>query len=329
MLEPMNHTTLEEDRNSNHLDIKDLIEQLADVDPSTQNAAFAAIQSNQDSHLWHNLLTLMATGTLNGTRVPDLYPASSERDRLAIKIYSLYVHDPVPVTAPVKRETLLRGLHDTQPAVRQVAAKLLGARHCSQATEALIATLADDTSEVQRAAVNALEKIGDPAAVGPLVRALQSDDGLVRESAREALIVFGDLAVAALTELLTDPDDRLRWEATKALSEIGDPAAAPALVRRLEDENGGIRWLAAEALINVGRPALRPLYQALTEHSESAWLRGGAHHVLRVLAKEDRLHDVVMPVLDALSGIELDIEVIEAAHAALNELEEPHWQTGR
>lgn len=329
MLESVKHTTLDEDGNGNDLAIDDLIEQLADTNPSTQNAAFSAVQASRDPHLWYNLLTLKAIGTLDETPVPDLFPTSSARDRLAIKVYSLYVHDPVPATAPVKRETLLLGLHDAQPAVRQAAARLLGARRCSQATEALIATLGDDTGEVQRASAAALEEIGDAAAVGPLVRALQSDDGLLRESAREALITFGDLAVAALTELLTDPDDHLRWEATKALSEIGEPAAAPALVRRLEDENGGIRWLAADALINIGRPALRPLFQALAEHSESAWLRGGAHHVLRGLASEERLHDLVVPVLDALSGIEPDLTVIEAAHAALNELREPRWRTGQ
>lgn len=321
------HDTLENE-GGNGISTEDLVSRLADTDPDTQNAAFATIQASQDSELWYDLLMLRATGTLDGTRLPDLFPGSAERDRLAIKIYSLYVHDPTPVTAPVKRQTLLRGLHDPDPAVRSAAAKLLGARHCNQATEALISTLDDDAAPVQRTAAAALQQIGDPAAVGALVRALRSHDGFVRERAREALVAFGHRAVAALTELLADPDDRVRWEAAKALSQIGDPAAAPALVRRLEDENGGIRWLAGEALINVGRPALRPLFQALAEHSESAWLREGARHVLRVLSKEAELHDIVSPVLSALNTIEPDIAVIEAAHAALNELRGPRWQAG-
>ncbi len=48
--------------------------------------------------------------------------------------------------------------------------------------------------------------------------------------------------------------------------------------------NLGIRWLAAEGLIGLGEAGLRPLLEALVHHSDSAWLREGAHHVLKALA---------------------------------------------
>lgn len=327
MLKFAEQTMVEEGSTPNERTVEDLVRRLTDPDPATQNAAFRAIQASQAPALWHDLLTLMATGTLDGARVPDVLPDSAAQHRLAIKIYALFAHDPVPATVAVKRKTLVSGLHEVEPAVRKAAAELLGARECSQATDALIATLQDDGSVgVQRAVADALGEIGDPAAVGPLMRVLQSDDGLLRETAREVLITFGDLAVAALTESLTDADDRVRWAAAKALSEIGDPAAAPALVRSLEDENGGIRWLAAEGLVTLGHAALPPLLQALVEHSESVWLREGAHHVLRALAREEALSGVVSPVLHALDDIQPDLEVIEVAHSALHRLQRPRYR---
>jgi hypothetical protein len=59
--------------------------------------------------------------------------------------------------------------------------------------------------------------------------------------------------------------------------------------------------------------------QALVERPESAWLREGAHHVLRVLV--GRGLDVhIVPVLRVLEDIEPVLEVPRAAKIALDEL---------
>ncbi len=109
----------------------------------------------------------------------------------------------------------------------------------------------------------------------------------------------------------------MRWEAVKILGEMLDPAAAPALVEALRDAQSGVRWLAAEGLIALGPSGLEPLLQALVKHSDSAWLREGAHHVLRDLARGN-LEKVVRPVLTALEDIEPSLEVPWAAEAALD-----------
>ncbi len=161
----------------------------------------------------------------------------------------------------------------------------------------------------------------DPAPISKLIAALSDDDRVTRQRARETLVEIGRPAVPPLTEALMKSRERVRWEAANALSEISDPMAAPALVRALEDNSFGVRWLAAEGLISLGRGGLSPLLEALVEHPESAWLRQGAHHVIRILAEEG-LHDHVTSVLKALEDIEPAIEVIQPAKTALEELKQ-------
>jgi hypothetical protein len=157
-----------------------------------------------------------------------------------------------------------------------------------------------------------------PATIDTLIGGLAEPNGLKRRDARVKLVEIGKAAVPALVETLADPREQVRWEAAKALSQIGDPIAAPALVKALEDENFGVRWLAAEGLITARRNGLQPLLQALVHHSDSAWLREGAHHVLRSLIGEPGLHDLIAPVLTALDDVEPVIEVPPTAQGALD-----------
>jgi HEAT repeat protein len=152
-----------------------------------------------------------------------------------------------------------------------------------------------------------------------LIIDLGSNHGKTRQQARKSLVAMGGWAVAPLIAALSNADKQVRWEAAKALGEIGDPAAAPAFVKALEDEVGDIRWLAAEGLIATGREGLLPLLQALVHHSDSEWLREGAHHVLRKQT-DSSLGYLVAPVLAALEDIEPIIEVPPAAQVTLDAL---------
>jgi hypothetical protein len=164
-----------------------------------------------------------------------------------------------------------------------------------------------------------------PITIDMLIGELAEPGGLERHDARLELVEIGQAAVPALVETLVDPRDQVRWESAKALSQTGDPAPAPALVKALEDENFGVRWLAAQGLITAGYKGLQPLLQALVHHSDSVWLREGAHHVLRPLLSEPGLHDLAAPVLTGFDGVEPVIEVPPAAQAALDALRHtPH-----
>ena len=158
--------------------------------------------------------------------------------------------------------------------------------------------------------------------IDALIAELDDSSRTTRQSAREALVEIGHPAVDPLIQTLLDPksDERLRWEAAKALSEINDPSAAPALVKVLEEDwSFGVRWLAAEGLISMADRGLPTLLEALIERPESAWLREGAHHILRILAAEG-LHNELAPVLAALDDIEPVIELPLAARTALTRL---------
>jgi HEAT repeat protein len=157
--------------------------------------------------------------------------------------------------------------------------------------------------------------------IDSLVATLAAEDGIDREKAREKLVDIGKPAVVALTAALKNSHEQVRWEAAKALTEIGDPAAVPTLVQALEDSSFGVRWLAAEGLIAAGQDGLQPLLEALIHRSDSAWLRGGAHHVLRTLATEKDLHHVLAPVLKALDAFESVLETPPAAAQALKDLQ--------
>jgi hypothetical protein len=57
----------------------------------------------------------------------------------------------------------------------------------------------------------------------------------------------------------------------------------------------------------------------LVDHSDSAWLREGAHHVLRSLVGQG-LESQILPVLQALEDIEPALAVPRVAKLAMEEL---------
>jgi HEAT repeat protein len=159
----------------------------------------------------------------------------------------------------------------------------------------------------------------DPATIRALIVDLGSKDGMVRVRARKSLVAIGKPAVGSLVEALASKKELVRWEAAKAIGQIDDPTATQALVKALEDDMFDVRWLAAEALIIIGQEALVPLLQALSRHSDSLWLREGAHHVVHDLA-DGKITEVLRPVLTALEDIEPSVEAPLAANTVLKAL---------
>jgi HEAT repeat protein len=153
-----------------------------------------------------------------------------------------------------------------------------------------------------------------------LVTALSSPDDLTRVKARRELVATGKPALPLLVEALRDPNYLVRWEAVKALGEIGDPETSPALVKALEDEEFEVRWLAAKGLVGMNVKGLKPLFEALIQRADSAFLREGAHHVLHDLAKGE-LRPYLAPVLIALEDFEPTVQVPRAALHAMETLE--------
>ena len=157
--------------------------------------------------------------------------------------------------------------------------------------------------------------------IDALIAAMTDDHGLTRLKARQALVAMKQDAVAPLAKALQHPEWRIRWGAAKALGQIGDPSVAVALIKSLEDEHPGIRWLAAEALIALRLAGLKAVLEALVHHSDSLWLREGAHHIIHDIAEKDPdLSHMLAPVAAALDDIEPVIEAPPTAQAALRQL---------
>ncbi len=154
-----------------------------------------------------------------------------------------------------------------------------------------------------------------------LVAILAEADPARREWARKSLVVIGRPAVPLLIECMSDHRRQVRWEAAKALGSIIDPAATQALVEGLEDDDADVRWLSAQGLIALRRRALRPLLLALLARPESDWLREGAHHVCRDLARTKMCREV-QTLLKALDEHEPQVSVPVVSYAMLVQMQE-------
>jgi hypothetical protein len=154
-----------------------------------------------------------------------------------------------------------------------------------------------------------------------LIGTLASRDGMARLRARKTLVAVGKPATLSLIRALRNSKaDQVRWEAAKALNAIGDARAAPALVRALEDKNRDVAWLAAEALRNLKTAAWPVLFRTLIKRgARSAWLRQGAHHVLRN-QREEGFNDVLALLLKALDDTTIPETTMVAAYEILERM---------
>lgn len=137
------------------------------------------------------------------------------------------------------------------PALRLLAAGVVGELKLAEHAPALRAALTDPDDELATKAARALGAIGDPEAVGPLL-AIVSQSGrpwFCRAVAAKALGRIGDArAVPALEDLLKN---RNRWmerdRAAAALAGLGE-AGQVALLRARESTIDEVRELAGQAL---------------------------------------------------------------------------------
>jgi HEAT repeat protein len=157
--------------------------------------------------------------------------------------------------------------------------------------------------------------------VQTFINELDDPSWMKRQIARSSLVDCGEVASPTLIKELANPDREVRWEVVKALGSINDRDSAQALVEMLMDDDTGVRWAAMEALIRLNKAALLPLVQALVKHFDSARLREGAHHILHNLQDKRLLSRAQIKILEALQGVEPEVEVAWAAEWALEEMQ--------
>ncbi len=88
---------------------------------------------------------------------------------------------------PSARNLIIEALHDSDPAVRECAARALGTSGDPNATGELITALKDSQPAVRRVAAWALGTIGDKSAFDPLIGILRDKDPHVRDQTASAL----------------------------------------------------------------------------------------------------------------------------------------------
>jgi HEAT repeat protein len=218
------------------------------------------------------------------------------------------------------REKLVGLLQDSKS--RERAASAL-AMQGANSLEVLVEELDSDDSEVRKAAVEALGKLGDPQAVEPLGELLETGTPIDRRASIDALVAIGgpdatellenyltsdepqmrELVLRGLGRLAgreradairkccKDPDERVRQAALELLPDVAGDAALPELLDALRHGTPRVRAKAAQSLARVpGSDSIAALREALGD--EDAWTRYFAVRgigALKDAASADRL----------------------------------------
>jgi hypothetical protein len=118
--------------------------------------------------------------------------------------------------------------------------------------------LPDPTPELQRAAWDALTRLGAAPSADDLKPSLASGDPAIRSAAAHALLAaHGTDAIADVAKLaLDDPDHSVRLAAIDALGESKLPEALPSLEQAFANPENALRQGAGRAIYTIGgRPA--------------------------------------------------------------------------
>ena len=152
-------------------------------------------------------------------------------------------------------EGLIHALNDDSENVRREAVLALERIGDIRATEPLIQKLQDPDKTIQEEAITALGRIQDKKAVPALIQTLNNKFIGIRWRAAEALGKIGDpMATEPLIQKLQDPDQTIQEEAITALGRIQDKKAVPALIQTLNNPNSNLRSRAIESLGKIGDP---------------------------------------------------------------------------
>lgn len=154
-------------------------------------------------------------------------------------------------------EPLCVALQDLDPAVQEDAAWILGEIRDRRAMPHLISAMADESWEVRRAALEALQKI-DPdwydseearEMVPHLIAALVDEE--TGKNAASVLVRIGSAAVPALIRMLQQIHPWTSHLVAWALGEIKDPTALPALLIALAKGETVLQRVVVEALSRI------------------------------------------------------------------------------
>ncbi|MEN6512938.1 HEAT repeat domain-containing protein [Methanoculleus sp.] len=154
------------------------------------------------------------------------------------------------IADPAAVEPLIRVLHDASDDLRCQASGAL-AKFGREAIGPLEKALADPDPAVRIVAAGVLGDTGEAAAVEPLIGALRDENGDVRGAAGGALFRMGDVAVEPLIAATKDADRGVRLYAAGALKYIGNPRAIDALQELARSGDSEEKSVAEDAIEKI------------------------------------------------------------------------------
>lgn len=253
-------------------DVMGMLAALESDDPTVRAAAVRQLGLARPMGVWNDLLaalddpdpavSLAAADALGRIDDPAAVPGlliAIDNPSEQVRLGAARALGMMRVEAAVEplRAMLLRG----EGAEVSIAGEALGRIGGTEATDALLAALADPQPTARwHAAMAALEETGEPA-VAPLEAMLGSQNADARRGAAEALGWIGSpSATEALVKAVREDDDAaVRGRAAWALGEIGDPASRGALERaELRDPAAEVQATAERALSRMPEQAEPP-----------------------------------------------------------------------
>lgn len=155
---------------------------------------------------------------------------------------------------------------------------------CGPETDTVIIGLNNTNPAVRQDMVKLARNNDDPRVVDALLIALTDSESVIRLSAVESLAQLQDArAVPALIERLSDPHDKVQRAAVDALGKLRDPQTTEPLMAYVRDRTGDrIPLNALWALGNIGDNRAMELLSELRTHTDP-YVAYNAHQALRSL----------------------------------------------
>jgi len=185
------------------------------------------------------------------------------------------------------RDAVVAAMTSTKISVTQELLQFLGALGDTRLVAYIAASLGSGAA-LDRAAIDALARIGDEASIEQLVLTLTRTSK--SEETRAALMRLGEAAAPSLlTAYRNDPCIR-RHEA-ELVSRVAGPAALTVLLEALGDRELAVRENAEKGLESIGECAIDPLLDRIA--SDNPTIR---HHAICVLGKlqDPRALDLIL-----------------------------------
>jgi hypothetical protein len=213
---------------------------------------------------YNNLFVLERYGEDNVLKANDLRRELHESEVVTLTELTIALHlflagedDTLSFIHLLLRDSLayqhaFTRLDDSDPDVRQAAARALGYLGDIRATIPLISALKDAHGDVRAEVAMALGDLGDNRAIQPLLITLSDSYAPVRTDAATALGMLGRSAVRPLIEALQNTNAYIREGAAWALGDLGDTLAVEPLLKVLRDANVLVRAYAARGLGTLG-----------------------------------------------------------------------------